>query len=312
MGNNTKIQWCHHSFNPWIGCSKVHEGCANCYADVDFANRRKRVVWGPNGTRSITRTWNDPVKWNKAAQREGERRRVFCASLADVFEDWRGSFIEADGSPAVHHQHGHRWTMDQLRRRLFGLMESTPSLDYLILTKRPENIFDMWPVDEKTGLRKYFGNVWLGTSVSSVRTAEKMIPHLMSCRQLVPVLFLSMEPLLECVQLSRVAVDLGNNFFGTPFSVVSSPEFEERQWPSIDWVIVGGESGNFPRPCAVEWIRVVVNDCREANVPCFVKQLGAMAFENDRRLSFVNSVKGGDPSEWPTDIAVREFPEVES
>jgi protein gp37 len=312
MGSITKIQWCHHTFNPWIGCSKVHEGCANCYAEADFAIRRKRVVWGQKGTRSITATWNDPVKWNKAAQLRNERSRVFCASLADVFEDWQGSLINHDGTLALHHQHGHRWTMNQLRSRLFGLIESTPWLDYLVLTKRPENVFEMWPVDPQTGMRKYLSNVWLGTSVSSVRTAETMIPHLMSCRQLVPVLFLSMEPLLEQVSLSRVHVDLGNNFVGNPFAVSSSGEFEERVWPGIDWVIVGGESGNFSRPCAVEWIRIIVNECRESNTPCFVKQLGEVAFENDRRLSFANSKKGGDPSEWPTDIAVREFPEVES
>lgn len=312
MGNITKIQWCDHTFNPWIGCSKVHEGCANCYAEADFATRRKRVVWGPKGTRSITQTWNDPVKWNKAAQQAGERRRVFCASLSDVFEDWTGGLIEHDGRPALHHEHGHRWTMGQLRRRLFKLIEATPHLDYLLLTKRPENIFEMWPVDEKTGARKYLSNVWLGTSVSSVKTAEKMIPHLMGCRQLSPVLFLSMEPLLEAVELSCLHIDLGNNFIGNPFHNSLASEFEERRWPSIDWVIVGGESGKFPRPCAVEWIRLVVHDCREANVPCFVKQLGAMAFEKDRRLSFVNSVKGGDPTEWPPGIDVREFPEVES
>ena len=105
MGENSKIEWCDHTFNPWIGCSKVSAGCANCYAEADFDHRKHFAKWGPGGTRVITgeATWRGPIRWNRAAAagREVEcstgRPRVFCASLADVFEDFEGD--EKDGTP---------------------------------------------------------------------------------------------------------------------------------------------------------------------------------------------------------------------
>ena len=141
------------------------------------------------------------MKWNREAEAAGERRRVFCASLADVFEDWKGPIGGATRD----------WTsLDDVRRELFALIDSTPWLDWLLLTKRPENVRRMWP--EETSLLTeipmgvsgtfYRPNVWIGTSVSNDETADEQIPRLMKCRDLSPVLFLSAEPLLGPLDIS--------------------------------------------------------------------------------------------------------------
>src|SRR5580692_4023996 len=159
----------------WIGCTKVSEGCQNCYAENLMATRYGRVRWGIDGTRSRTKTWNDPKRWNRQAERDGIKRKVFCASLADVFED-RGELMP--------------WRED-----LFKLIDDCPWLHWLLLTKRPENIRRMWPdANERE-------NVWLGTSISNQRNADECIDRLLDARFLSPVLFLSLEPQIGFVDL---------------------------------------------------------------------------------------------------------------
>lgn len=172
---NTKIQWCDHTFNPWIGCAKVSEGCQNCYAEFLMADRYHRVVWGEQGTRSRTKTWGDPLKWNRQAAKDGWKHKVFCASLADVFED-RGELMP--------------WRED-----LFKLIDRCPNLYWLLLTKRPENIRRMWPDGRERE------NVWLGTSISNQRNADEQIDKLRDARFLAPVLFISLEPQIGFVDL---------------------------------------------------------------------------------------------------------------
>src|SRR5688572_21886599 len=117
MGESTTITWTHHSWNPWWGCVKVSEGCKNCYAE-SFSKRACHDIWGPGSQRRFfgDKHWAEPIKWDRAAEKAGERRRVFCASMADVFED-RPDLVEP-------------------RRRLFELIRATPNLDWLLLTKR--------------------------------------------------------------------------------------------------------------------------------------------------------------------------------
>lgn len=318
----TNIEWCDFTFNHVIGCTKVAAGCANCYAEADMDKRRGRVKWGAHGTRSKTseQYWRQPLKWNREAAcccRKGpldyqheagcpqrKRPRVFCASLADVFEDWQGPLYSHDGIALTEKDLALggapvRFPMELARLDLFELIDKTPNLDWLLLTKRPENIRRMWqPITGGCGGSTYRSNCWLGTSIATQADADKNIPELLKCRDLSPVLFVSAEPLIEAVDLDSI-------------------------WPGgmpcpgrgayvngIDWVIVGGESGPHARPFRATWARDIVRQCADAGVKCFVKQLGSNAEEGygaNRKL-FLKDKKGGDWSEWPEDLRVREFP----
>ena len=165
MGQNTEIAWTDATFNPWIGCSKVSDGCRNCYAEVDTFARRERArgleLWGPKAARHVTSEsyWKQPLKWDREARAAGVRRRVFCASMADVFED-RPDLVEP-------------------RQRLSDLVLSTPSLDWLLLTKRPENAARLW-LEAGVTNDAWSDNVWLGTTVEHQAAANKRIPHLLA------------------------------------------------------------------------------------------------------------------------------------
>lgn len=220
MADNSKIEWCDHTFNPWIGCAKVAAGCEHCYAE-SYARRYGKAVWGPSGTRVKTsyNYWRQPVKWNREAATvhasyigPTRRQSVFCASLADVFEDWQGPIHDDSGAQLFHDgtERTHEpVTLDDLRSDLFALIDATPHLDWLLLTKRPENVPRMWPgrcTDKDLGgngctMTAYRNNVWLLTSVSTQTDADRNIPHLLKCRDLVPVLGVSAEPLLGPVNI---------------------------------------------------------------------------------------------------------------
>lgn len=281
MGDITKIQWTDHTFNPWVGCTKVHEGCTNCYAEADMDKRRRFAEWGPSGTRVLTTdaNWRKPIKWNREAEVDGVRRKVFCASLADVFEEYVQPMVSASRIRILNRD-GSVLMMSDARRRLFDLIDVTPNLDWLILTKRPELIPKMW-----TGNRRL--NVWLGASISNQSTANKLLKHLSMSRGLSPVLFGSYEPALGALDLRHLHSNL-------------------------DWLIVGGESGMDARPCRQTWIRDAVVQCAEYTIPCFVKQFGANAEEGfgaNRKIRLIDK-KGGDPAEWPEDLRVRQFPTI--
>lgn len=276
MAENTKIQWTARmnshgvwqpglTFNPWIGCSKVSEGCKFCYAENLMDHRYHRVRWGSQGTRSRTKTWSEPLRCNREAERLGERRKVFCASLADVFED-RDELIP--------------WRED-----LFKLIDRCSSLDWLLLTKRPENIASMWP----EGYQRLRENVWLGTSIANQGNAETALDELVACREFSDTLFVSLEPQIDFVDLHRWL----------------SPS------PLVDWVIVGGESKQGkeePRRFDIRWAVDMLYDCQQAGVPCFIKQFGSNAFDGTRKLDLQDS-HGGDMTEWPEILRVRECPE---
>ena len=321
MAANSKIEWTHHTFNPWLGCTKVSPACKNCYAEREFDYHYKKVAWGPNGTRVLTSdaNWSKPLKWNREAESSGVRARVFCASLADVFEDWQGPVLNSKGEQihkAWHHAQpdwvasarpceGEPITMADVRSRLFALIDQTPNLDWLLLTKRPENILGlcMWPI-HPSGLYQEGmsfaeshrrSNVWLGTSVENQEYADKRIPELLKCRDLSPVLFLSCEPLLGPVNLERIPIQ-GFNLphldvlrkgchTGKPWGFVSS-----HNAPSIDWVIAGGESGPEARPSDPQWFRSLRDQCKEGwGVPFLFKQWG----EYDENLCRVGKSKAG-------------------
>lgn len=252
MGENSKIEWTDHTFNPWIGCQKVSPGCQHCYAEQLMDKRYGRVQWGPTGTRVRTSdaNWRKPAQWDRQAAADGVRRKVFCASLADVFED-RSELIE--------------W-----RAELFAIIERTPNLDWLLLTKRPENVMEMLPTKWRNQIPD---NIWLGTSVENQEQADKRIPHLLK----VParIRFLSMEPLLGPVDLCLVEdVDGFEQAYDVLRGVVSLNGQAHSPISSIRWVIVGGESGPHARPMHPDWVRSIVGQCQSADVPFFFKQWG--------------------------------------
>ncbi len=297
MAQDSKIEWTHHTFNPWIGCHKVSAECKFCYAEADQGNRRKRVKWGINGTRSITAYsyWRTALAWDKEAKESGERKKVFCASLADVFEEWPGQLIDSkqrklwwneefygekycdvDGIPTFSHLTDEyiaknisdvdKWvplTLNIVRKFLWRLISMTPNLDWLLLTKRPENILKMMPAAEFTQK-----NIYLGTSVGCNDTLWR-IEELKKCRHLAKVLFLSCEPLLEEI------------------SVISN-------LPGIDWVITGGESGHNKRDFNPDWARTLRDECQQANVAFFFKQIDKV-YEKTHGI--------------PVDLQIRQFPD---
>lgn len=180
MAETSKISWTDSTFNPWIGCAKVSPGCDFCYAEVSSPSRTLKINWGPREPRHLTSNsnWNLPKRWNNQYEafyaEHGRRQRVFCASLADVFD------VQAD--PA--------W-----RAKLWELIKATPNLDWLILTKRVGNVKNMLPADWGKG----YPNVWLGISVVNQTEADRDIPKLLEIPA--AMRWLSMEPLLGPVVL---------------------------------------------------------------------------------------------------------------
>ncbi len=243
MAENTKIEWADHTFNPWTGCTKVSPACDHCYAE-GWAKRSGHVKWGSGQPRRRTSdaNWRMPLKWNREAERTGVRPRVFCASLADVFDN------EVD--PA--------WRAD-----LFKLIADTPNLNWLLLTKRVGNVMKMAnEVADMPRLGSHTGhliahkwrngsppkNVWLGATVVNQEEADRDIPKLLA----VPAAkrFLSIEPMLGPMLL------------------------QEHALSRIDWVIVGGESGPGARrdPNMVSWVASLRDQCVNAGVAFLWKQ----------------------------------------
>lgn len=288
MGENSEISWTHHTFNPWLGCTKVASGCQHCYADILMDQRYGKVKWGPHGTRVLTSpgNWAKPLKWNRVAEHAGVRARVFCASLADVFEDWGTKEIHTHHGHVAVAEHGGTMCMDDVRQRLFALIDATPHLDWLLLTKRPENIQRMWelPVLHPGAIGSYRKNVWIGTSIAVQEDADKNIPALLKCRDLAPVLFLSVEPLLGPVDLEIIsdAVSVCDLY---PLRGLASCGDAVGPHPKIDWVIVGGESGPNARPMHPDWARSIRDQCVSAGVPFHFKQHGEWLPWDDASLA---------------------------
>lgn len=242
MSETTNIEWCDATFNPWIGCTKVSPGgCANCYAEVSTPARVKRAAgvetWGPHGQRQRTsaHNWKQPLAWNAAADafeaEHGRRRRVFCASLADVFDN---------AAPM-------EWRDD-----LWRLIEATPRLDWLLLTKRIGNVNNMLPIPFDFAER--YPHVWIGATVVNQEELDRDLPKLYATDA--AVRFLSVEPMLG------------------PISFDAWPLFGEDEKPLLHWVICGGESGHAARPMHPDWARILRDQCAAFGVPFLFKQWG--------------------------------------
>ena len=305
MAEQSKIEWCDSTFNSWIGCTKVSQACDHCYAEAMMDTRMGRVKWGAGQARSRTSAayWKQPLKWNTQpffqcgdcgwrgtseleAMRDVDspkhlvcmncisgnitptRRRVFCASLADVFDN------EVD--PV--------WRAD-----LFELIRLTPNLDWLLLTKRIGNasamIYDtrrsvdfdtrreLWLFCKTWGNNEHVpANVWLGATVCNQQEADHYVPKLLATPA--AKRFLSIEPMLGPVDLLKSG-DTLCRCDGCLSMASQHPEHAGLQ--RIDWIICGGESGPRARPSHPDWFRSLRDQCAAAGVPFMFKQWGTFA-----------------------------------
>lgn len=270
---DTKIEWATHTFNGWEGCTMVSPGCANCYAATRNArwNGGTALNWGKGAPRRRTSAanWKLPLKWNREVEAEWEnfiagvsagadmpwvkRPRVFCSSLAD----WLDDEVPLE------------WQTDLLR-----LIEATPNLDWLLLSKRPENwegVMTNALLDGVDMVHEWVNgrppaNVWIGTTVEDQQRADERIPFLLE----IParVRFLSCEPLLGPLKIDHIRL-------------------ADNQWfpmQHLHWVICGGESGPGARPMNPEWARSLRDQCQAAHVPFFFKQWGGVNKKSTGRI----------------------------
>ena len=301
MAKTTGIAWCDSTFNPWIGCTRVGPGCDHCYAEQQDSRKRwgGTTHWGSGVPRHRTSAsyWKQPLAWN--AQQEDFRRQgdappwnVFCASLADVFDN---EVPEA-------------WRLD-----LWTLIASTPHLSWLLVTKRIGNVKNMaWE-----GWRERWpDNIRLLITVCNQEEADRDIPKLLAlpCKN-----GISYEPALGPIQ-----------WRWTPYAHEATGESyreyldrkggvnEYEALRKINWIIIGGESGPKARPFDIAWARGAIARCKAAGVPVFMKQVGSCPIWGDEDSLLGRALReggyvikdraGADPSEWPDDIRIREFP----
>lgn len=343
MGDRSQIEWTDATWNPTRGCSKVSEGCRNCYAMRQAIRQAKPgeayeglvhsvTGKGPQWTgkiRLVEEALEMPLRWRAP-------RRIFVNSMSDLF---------------------HEGVPDLFIREVYAVAGLTPQHTYQILTKRPERAAELLPRLFGDAARA-FPNVWLGTSVEDQAAADQRIPHLLNAPA--AIRFLSCEPLLGPVDLGEVAERIGTGSTITfdalnPAPGRSTPLRRGDPRPAINWVIAGGESGPGARPFEVRWAHSLRSQCARAGVPFFLKQLGAdVRDRNDRGFDGGNEVdadtlewifpdawpdgtevehdpngfreeyqgapvrvllrnrKGGDPEEWPASLRIREFPEARS
>lgn len=297
MAENSHISWTTHTFNPIIGCCKVSDGCKNCYAETLAKGRMQLSVWGPTAARRpcAESAWKNPIRWNKAAIAAGERHRVFCASMSDVFE---GPETCQDAAAYA--------VVAAARERLWTTIEQTPGLDWLLLTKRAENIFkflpDRWGPWHPPDYNEQFPrNVWLGISAEDQETFDARWSGLESAVRSYGcnVAFVSLEPLLGPINISYAFDD----------------ECDGHRVRTLDWVIVGGESGPNARLFSPDWARSLRDQCAAAEVPFFMKQFGSCPqwTEADHiampDYQVAHRSKWDEPHNWPEEFRVMQFPE---
>jgi protein gp37 len=316
MANKTSIEWTDYNWNFLRGCSRVSEGCRNCYAEgvaarfsgegMAYEGLAKFVDHKPRWTGEISfheDILTMPMRWTKP-------RKIFVNSMSDLF---------------------HEKVKDEWLDMAFAVMTLTPHHTYQILTKRPERMKEymskwsdpgyagptiseyewLWSKGEgfNVPVRLKAPHIWLGVSVEDQKTADDRIPILLDTPA--AIRWISAEPLLGPLNLTHY---LYNRYLhGGPY----------HEYNNLEWVVVGGESGSGARTCPVQWIRTIVRDCRAAGVPVFVKQLGAVPVSRDEITDemshaeytkdtslreWVKDKKGGDITEFPPDLQVRQYP----
>lgn len=291
MGDKSKIQWTDATWNPVVGCTYISRGCVNCYA----AKQARRIAMMGNQYERysplVSNFWDtQQIRWQWSGKVElfSERldqplrwrkpRMVFVCSMGDLF---------------------HEGVSDEYIDRVWNVMTKSPKHTFQILTKRPARMRDY--VERGRPGHGVPPNVWLGVSTENQETLDDRVPYLLATPA--AVRFVSAEPLLAKLNLREHLAPIADR----------SPRWPWGR-PGIDWVIVGGESGPGARHCNLLWIKWILKQCREADVPCFVKQVGA--YVTRPIPGFVKDFpfrpkhpKGGDPEEWPEELRVREWPQ---
>lgn len=373
MIEDSLIEWCDGTFSPWHGCCKISDGCKNCYAEVSTPVRVKRhrglKLWGPSKTSSRDRTakstWDQvralarkvrkfPDKCTKCGTRVNlynlfqdglEQEQTICPAKLNSEGKWDDNAPRCAGQiqrnnfprifPSLCDPFEEHPDADKIRPDFWKLIEETPEITWLLLTKRTNNIKKMVPSE---WIHRWPHHVGMGASVEDPKTAKERIAELAG----VPAWFrfLSIEPLLKPVFLAQRAGLIDPSPLpgkmhdgGCSRCGMSSDSIDQRslgfanilpsrqhrcppgyEGENIHWVIIGGESGDHARKCDVAWIRSLIGECHEAGVPCFVKQLGADVDDTtEGRPRFTSMAlkhpKGGDPDEWDPELRVRQLPQ---
>lgn len=315
MSTKTNIAWTDVVDNIIVAedggwwCRKISPGCANCYA----AKLNQNAFYGGNKLQYS----GDPPKLKFRADicdgwaRQTKPKRHFVASMTDVFGEW---------------------VLNEWIVYMLGAMVRAPKQTFLVLTKRPDIAAAAIASFLKLGNEQQLPrNILIGTSVENQKCADERVPQLLRIRA--QVRFLSVEPLLGPIDLESVGPNSRtkhlygqsqgcNGKFVCNALTGEAPYYRESDGEpcvhygeAVDWVIVGGESGDRARPCHVEWIRSVKSQCDGAGVPCFIKQLGSRPIcDRPKSMGYcrvpLRHPKGGDPNEWPEDLRVRQFPQL--
>lgn len=349
--HRTSIEWCDYALgglvrarDPETGkvlnmCVPVSEGCRHCYASTSTGRFHRRTYSAQNA-KALEWFWDEDaarsvMNFRPRGPFKGGRSRptLFLGDMTDPFG---------------------AWVTDEWLDRMFALCALRPDVDFQILTKRPERMAEYlhritppkWLLDYPRGHEQEgkaflphpwpLPNVWLGTSVERQQEADARIPHLLRCPA--AVRFLSCEPLLGPVDLTEITdgPDGGSGWTYRHWNALTNENWCDCQdvispadTNAVNWVIVGGESGPGACRCDVAWIRGIVNQCKDAGVPRFVKQVGSrpmvgdlhdgigwtevgarVDYEHETGRIALRDRKGGDPAEWPEDLRVRQWPEV--